>query len=83
MPSCEKCWGDAYTRTHTNPRKSQAEHYHDLIEERKDNPCTPEQQAGHDAEICPKCGKKAIHQIIKECMNCGLTKEQYLKQKQR
>jgi len=71
MPSCEKCWGDAYMRTYSNPLKSQAEHYSDLIKERKDNPCTPEQQAGGDAEKCPKCNKKAMHKIIRLCMNCG------------
>jgi len=71
MASCEKCWGDAYTRTHTNPTKSQAEHYQDLINERKENPCTPEQQAGHDATICEKCGRKAVHQYVRICMNCG------------
>jgi hypothetical protein len=27
--------------------KSQAEHYHDLLEERKSKPCTPKEQAGH------------------------------------
>ena len=71
MASCEKCWSDAYTRTHTNPMKSQAEHYTDLIIERKDNPCTPEQQAGRDAEKCPKCDRKTIHQYVNCCMNCG------------
>jgi len=68
MPSCEKCWGDAYMRTHTNPTKSQAEHYQDLIKERN---CTPEEQAGNDAEECPKCKRKAMHVICKVCMNCG------------
>jgi len=47
MASCEKCWGDAYKRTLTNPMKSQAEHYSDLIKERNgSNKCTPEEQAG-------------------------------------
>mgnify|MGYP006971740195 CR=1 FL=1 len=46
MPSCEKCWGDAYMRTYENPYKSQAEHYQDLLDERKDKPCTPKQKAG-------------------------------------
>ena len=40
--SCEKCWGDAFARQTGN----QAEEYFRLLEERKDNPCTPEQQAG-------------------------------------
>ena len=46
MSACEKCWGDAYLRTLYNPVKSQADHYRDLLEERKDKPCTPEEQAG-------------------------------------
>jgi len=46
MPSCEKCWGDAYRREFNQPLKSQSEHYHDLLEERKDNPCSPKEQAG-------------------------------------
>ena len=46
MTTCEKCWGDAYRREMANTSKDQAQHYSDLLEERKDNPCTPEQQAG-------------------------------------
>lgn len=46
MPMCEKCWADAYMRMLSRPSKSQAEHYFDLLEERKDNPCTPRQQSG-------------------------------------
>ena len=46
MSSCEKCWGDAYMRMLGSGSKDQAEHYHDLIEERKNNPCTPKEQAG-------------------------------------
>jgi len=42
---CEKCWGDAYYRSRYTG-KSQTECYADLVEERKDNPCTPEEQAG-------------------------------------
>lgn len=71
MASCEKCWADAHLRYVCDRSKCQAEHYHDLIKERKNNPCTPEQQAGRDAKICPKCRKKTIHQIINICMNCG------------
>lgn len=71
MASCEKCWSDAYLRHRLNADKSQAEYYQIMIEERKDNPCTPEQQAGEDAEICPKCDRKTMHQYVKVCMNCG------------
>ena len=46
MPSCEKCWGDAYLRFRANPMKDQTEHYYDLLEERINNPCPPEEQAG-------------------------------------
>ena len=46
MSTCEKCWSDAYLRHRFDPRKSQADHYHDLLEERRNNPCTAEQQLG-------------------------------------
>ena len=73
MARCEKCWKDAYNRNITNP-KSKAEHYANLIEERKENQCSPEEQAGYDAEICPKCDRKTIHQIIAQCIVCGYEK---------
>lgn len=44
--ACEKCWDDAFRRMQDEPTKSQAEHYQDLILERKDRPCTPAQQRG-------------------------------------
>ena len=45
---CEKCWGDAYLRMLTNGR-GQAENYGELLQERQNNPCTPEEQKGqHD-----------------------------------
>lgn len=50
MSACEKCWGDAYSRMMCQPEKSQTEHYRDLLNERKDNPCTPEEQAGTDRD---------------------------------
>ena len=37
-----------FLRTLRDPRKSQSDHYHDLLLERKDNPCTPEQEKGID-----------------------------------
>lgn len=42
---CEKCWGDAYLETLMRGG-SQTEHYKRLIEERRDSPCTPKEQAG-------------------------------------
>ena len=39
--ACEKCWGDAYMRSLCDGR-SQADHYAELLAERKDNPCGTE-----------------------------------------
>ena len=46
--ACEKCWCDAYLRWMFDPSKTQAEHYTELLVERKDSPCTPEEEAGRD-----------------------------------
>jgi hypothetical protein len=62
MASCEKCWNDAQGR---------AEDYQQLIEERRGNPCTPEEQAGEYATECKKCKRKTVHQYAKVCMACG------------
>jgi hypothetical protein len=70
MASCEKCWGDAYMRTLSNPMKSQHEHYIDLLEERYNTPCTAEEQAGNDAEFCPKCERNTVHQHTHKCVIC-------------
>jgi hypothetical protein len=68
MAACEKCWRDA----HRGPQFSVADEYQRLIEERRDNPCTPEQQAGPDATECPVCNRKTVHQHCHICMVCGL-----------
>lgn len=44
---CEKCWGDAYLRSY-GTGKSQYACYLELLEERKDNPCTEDEQRGTD-----------------------------------
>ena len=46
MSACEKCWADAFIRSRTNPSKAQVEHYKDLLDERREHPCTPEEQKG-------------------------------------
>jgi len=46
MASCEKCWNDAFRRELNNPIKNQAEHYQDLLKERKNSPCSLKEQAG-------------------------------------
>ena len=45
MACCEKCWSDAYWRSFINQTKSQTEHYYDLLNERKDNPCSTAEQS--------------------------------------
>jgi len=56
MGACEKCWGDAFSRSISN-RTSQAEEYYKLLEERKDKPCTHEQQAGDSVQEPAKGGE--------------------------
>ena len=67
MSCCEKCWSDA----HRGPQFSVAEEYGKLIEERKDNPCSPEEQAGPEAGVCPKCKRKTLHQHVKDVCMAG------------
>lgn len=66
MSDCEKCWSDAHLR---DPHNVTAK-YNELIDERRSNPCTPEQQAGPNAKECPACGRLTLHQNTNECMNC-------------
>jgi hypothetical protein len=61
MSSCEKCWQDSAGDDH-------AARYAELIESRKDRPCTPEEQAGPDAKRCPRCERMTLHQYAGECM---------------
>jgi len=65
MAACEKCWADAFRRAYGSGR-CQTDEYQELIEERKDNPCTPEEQCGEmhlvleykDGRKQCRCGKK-------------------------
>lgn len=68
MSACEKCWADAFLAAHS---ESQADAYQRLLAERREHPCTPEQQAGPDATECDKCKRVTRHQYTGECMNCG------------
>lgn len=65
MSACEKCWGDA----HRGSQFSIAEEYERLIAARAAAPCTPEEQAGPDATVCPACGKRTAHQHTGQCMD--------------
>ncbi len=64
MASCEKCWKDSGG----DPDK-----YRELLKSRY---CTPEEQAGIYASVCPTCNRKTIHQYARICTNlsCGETK---------
>lgn len=66
VSTCEKCWSDAHR---PDPYVSVAKEYARLIEERRANPCTPEEQAGPDATTCPVCHRRSLHQYTGECMN--------------
>ena len=45
MVACEKCWSDARKLMfHTGIDIVEA--YHELLKERENNPCSPEEQAG-------------------------------------
>ena len=61
MSSCERCWRDA---------AGDPDRYQRLIRSPKD--CTPEQQAGRDAGWCSVCRVRAVHEITRECMACGV-----------
>jgi hypothetical protein len=50
MPACEKCWADAWWLA-KELGGYQADRYEELLRERKDNPCTKEQQEGKDAKL--------------------------------
>jgi hypothetical protein len=58
MSTCEKCWRDS----------RREENYKEVLDSRKDHPCTPEEQAGPDASECPLCKRKVCHQHTGECM---------------
>lgn len=45
MTVCEKCWADAYMRSLASG-KSQTEEYEKLLEERREHPCSKEEQEG-------------------------------------
>lgn len=45
MSACERCWGDAFVRQ-LGMAMCQSTAYRQILEERKENPCTPREQAG-------------------------------------
>jgi hypothetical protein len=59
MSACEKCRSDAYLRAYGSG-KSQSECYRELLEERKDNPCSPQEQAGQFWNEEKQCDRRLI-----------------------
>jgi hypothetical protein len=59
MAGCEKCWGDAFRESHFTG-KDQYECYKKLLEERKDNPCTPQEQAGDYWDEEKQCDRRDL-----------------------
>jgi len=68
MASCEKCWSDAYRIACEDGTKSQTQVYWQLLLSRD---CTPEEQAGKRAQMCPNCNRKTVHQVDNICLVCG------------
>ena len=44
MAVCEKCWREAARRWGCNPHKSQTEYYLEVLQEKENNHCSPEEQ---------------------------------------
>ncbi len=59
MATCEKCWRDS---------GGDVDQYAYLVNK---NECTPEEQAGEDAVMCPKCNRFTMHQHCHFCVICG------------
>jgi len=60
MPACEKCWEDAY-KMMLRTGKPQAECYSILLKERKNNPCSPKEQAGQFWDEEKQLDKRTIY----------------------
>jgi len=62
VASCEKCWWDAHIRVREGLAPDVATAYHQLLKERKDNPCTPQEQAGEFWNEEKQCDSRLTHQ---------------------
>ena len=79
MSACEKCWDDAGLIAACSG-ESKAEVYGRLIEQRKQKPCTPEEQAGGGAKTCLTCKRRTLHVYTGECMaGCTPNREEALR----
>ena len=59
MASCEKCWDDAGIRSRFIGKRK-VECYHDLLEERKNNPCSLREQAGQFWDEENQCDRRIL-----------------------
>lgn len=59
---CERCWWDAWGGGHFAGCESQTDRYHQLLEERKENPCTPKQEAGSWWDEEHQCDSRLLDQ---------------------
>jgi ribosomal protein L37E len=59
---CERCW-----KVSKGSRGNRFRTYESLVQ---NHTCTPEEQAGDNAEICKHCGRKTYHVSTERCMNC-------------
>ena len=64
MTACERCWSQS---------GGDSERYAELV---KTNDCTPEQEAGRHAGLCPECERYTLHQYVKICMNSECNKKE-------
>jgi hypothetical protein len=60
MATCEKCWKDASERMLSEPQRSQTHHYLDLINERRKNPCSLKERAGHFWDEENQCDRRKL-----------------------
>ena len=65
MASCEKCWGDAFLISYGS-FQTQTEAYYELLKERKENPCTPKEQAGQWWDEEKQVDKRKISVKVKK-----------------
>jgi hypothetical protein len=69
VSTCEKCWDDAHRGV-----RDPAVEYARLMDERREHPCSPEEQAGPNAGECTACHRMTLHQHTGEPM-CGCPKD--------
>jgi len=61
MASCEKCWREA---------GGDPVLYRQLLRQRRDNPCTLEEQAGGEhAGLCESCQRRIVHCVTGQCLH--------------